>query len=478
MKKRKTGALQRSHGRLSWMISLLSVAILIAANAAVSMIDSRIGLQLDLSEEKKYEVSDVSQEALKDLAKPVEITMLADESAMETGNSYTALVYHLLKQYSRLFPQLSLSFVDLVENPTFASGYPQYDLKTYDTIVSCGEKSRQLSINDMFSYETNGYSSSVRGSVAEQTITNAILAVSAETQLGIVCLDGFSGTSPDALLTLYESVGASVSHTSLVTEDIDPNADVAVLFDTRTDPDEASLAKLDRWLSAGGEQGKTLLVFSNPYHHLLPNLNAFLEDWNLKAEDGLVVDTTAGQYYSVPYCPVAQTVSEALLPADAGTNGTAALMLCSPVSVCSTSDDKHKTEDLLQFSAQAAVLPLDAKSEEDAVPTASPSGIIRSDSVPSASGAVSTVILTGSCEAVSAEMLGGTQFSNYLLFSSLAGSAKALASTIRVPEKNMAEATLSMPRQVVILCIVVFLVIIPLAVLAAGILIWLRRRHG
>ena len=53
MKKRKTGALQRSHGRLSWMISLLSVAILIAANAAVSMIDSRIGLQLDLSDYPK-----------------------------------------------------------------------------------------------------------------------------------------------------------------------------------------------------------------------------------------------------------------------------------------------------------------------------------------------------------------------------------------------------------------------------------------
>ena len=478
MKQKKSGKLQREHGRLSWMISLVCVLLLIGLNAAMYLIDTRFGLQLDLSEEKKYQVSDISAEALAQLEEPVSITMLAGETAMETGNAYTSLVYYLLRQYPRRFPQISLSFVDLVESPAFASQYPQYDLKTYDTIISCGEKSRQININDMFSYETNGYSSQVRGSVAEQTITNAILAVSSSRQLKVVCLEGFSGSSPDALLSLYEDSGAQVTRASLITEDIRADVQTAILFDLQRDPDEASLAKLDRWLSNGGANGKTLLVFSNPYHHLLPAFNDFLADWNLRTEDGLIVETTAGRYYSVPYCPVAQTVSPELLAETDTSKIPAAFMLCCPVSGVNAADDQHLTEVLLSFSENAAVLPLDAKSEDDAVPSASPVGILRSSSIPSAAtGAVSSIVLTGSCEAVSSQILGGSTFSNSILFKNLSGGG-VLAPSVRIPEKNMAQAAVSMPHSVVVLCIVLFLAVIPLIILVLGIVIWMRRRHG
>ena len=475
--KKKT--LQRSHGQIAVLITLVSVVILIGLNIIVFLMDSRYGLQLDLSEEKRYQLSDVSEEALSSSDTPVEIYMLSDESTMETGNSYTTLVYYLLKQYPRRFPNISLSFVDLVETPSFAARFPQYDLKTYDTVISCGEKNRRIGINDMFSYESDGYSSSVRGSIAEQTITNGILAVSTSTHLNVVCLDGYSGTSPDVFLSLLSSGGASVSHSSLITENIDPEADIALFYDLRNDPDQISLAKLDRWLSNDGAQGKRLMIFLNPYHHLLPNLTAFLKDWNLSIGDGLVVDTTAGNYYSVPYCPIPETVSASLLTENGTKQAPAAFMLCSPVSAEDPADDRHLIEELVVFSKNAAILPLDAKSEEDAVPTAYPAGLIRSDSVPSSStGLVSDIVLSGSCEAVSAEILTSSSFSNYALFRSLCAGKGALAPTVQVPEKNMKEASLAIPRQTVILCIVVFLVLIPLAVLIAGILIWRKRILG
>lgn len=119
-------------------------------------------------------------------------------------------------------------------------------------------------------------------------------------------LDGYQDTEPSSLTTLLEGNQYEIIRRSLLTEELDDNASAAILFAPQNDLEEDSIRKISAWLDNDGKQGRNLFVFLDPNTGTLLNLEAFLEEWGLDAEEGYAFEARSGLYYNQIYYPVAQ----------------------------------------------------------------------------------------------------------------------------------------------------------------------------
>lgn len=76
-----------------------------------------------------------------------------------------------------------------------------------------------------------------------------------------------------------------------MTEDIDSDTPVAVLFAPSVDLDSAAVQKLNDFLSNGGDYGKTLIFVANSsYMEDTPILDSFLKEWGMELSKGYIAE--------------------------------------------------------------------------------------------------------------------------------------------------------------------------------------------
>ena len=277
------------------VITLLGILLVLAANILADRLSERMGWQADLTADGRYVLSDAAKEALADLGEDVSITVLNPEKDLENGSTYVAQTYQILRQMERLTGHITLSFVDLTQNPTWVSKYPDLPVAAWRILVETPEKKELVSFAEMFDTGEDG--TTITTSRVEQKLVNAILSVVSEEKPLVTILTGYSEGEPEDLAALLSGNQFETKSQSLLTEEIDPRAEFAVLYAPSGDLEAASLKKLDAWLENVGEQGKNLLVFLDPNTPELPKLAAFLEEWGIGLEDGLAFEGNTNLYY-------------------------------------------------------------------------------------------------------------------------------------------------------------------------------------
>ena len=154
--------------------------------------------------------------------------------------------------------RITLEFVDITENPTFVSKYPDLELGAYDIILESGEQKEVLSFQDLYDYDTTG--SSITASRVEQKVTGALMSVTSQEKTRIMVLDGYQDTEPSSLTTLLEGNQYEIIRRSLLTEELDDNASAAILFAPQNDLEEDSIRKISAWLDNDGKQDRKSVV--------------------------------------------------------------------------------------------------------------------------------------------------------------------------------------------------------------------------
>ncbi len=140
-----------------------------------------------------------------------------------------------------------MEFVDITENPTFVSKYPDLELGAYDIILESGEQKEVLSFQDLYDYDTTG--SSITASRVEQKVTGALMSVTSQEKTRIMVLDGYQDTEPSSLTTFLEGNQYEIIRRSLLTEELDDNASAAILFAPQNDLEEDSIEKYQHGLT-------------------------------------------------------------------------------------------------------------------------------------------------------------------------------------------------------------------------------------
>ena len=126
------------------------IAIAVLANMVVGALPADV-TQIDVTSQALYTLSDQSRQIVRALDRDVTLSLLA-----YTGQEDES-VTKLLDRYAALSDHVKVEYVDPAVNPTVLEKYKDEALYANSVIVTCGEKYRFVSYQDIFQTDYSNY---------------------------------------------------------------------------------------------------------------------------------------------------------------------------------------------------------------------------------------------------------------------------------------------------------------------------------
>ncbi len=128
---------------------------------------------------------------------------------------------------------------------------------------------------------------------AERCFLSGIMNVTNDDPVRVAVLtEDYGASSPTALVSMLEANAYIVEELKLSSvEKIDSDIDFAILFAPIYDLSNDDLNKIDIWLDNGGKYDKNFMYVAASTVDVLPNINAYLKDWGLSMDSGYVYQT-------------------------------------------------------------------------------------------------------------------------------------------------------------------------------------------
>lgn len=282
-------------GTYSLLMTGIVLAILVAVNVFVSVLPSSL-TKYDMSATKLYSITSNTKVAVNALEKDVKIYWIvqADEE--------DAVLENLLSKYESLSDHIQVVKKNPDVYPTFASKYTSEEVDNNSLIVECGEKSRYISASEIYVSQmaADGYSTETSFD-GEGAITSAIDYVVSEELPKLYVLEGHGEAElPETFAKQIERENMETENFSLLNEDTVPeDADAILLYAPTTDISEKEKEILVDYVENGGK----MMVAAGPTESgKLTNLYSILENYDVEAADGIVVEEDREYYaFQQPY---------------------------------------------------------------------------------------------------------------------------------------------------------------------------------
>ena len=415
------------------------------------------------------------------------------------------------------------------------------DISSNQIIVTSGDRIKVYSLTDMFEIDQDKYQSyyygyaslsdCITGFKGEQTLTTAIMNVTDSNPKSVAVITKsngnyiFSATQANAYaVTAMENLlndnGYDVKELDMVNDTLDAETyDIVVLPAPANDLTMDAIKKLQDFLQNGGNLGKQLIYVADYTQSVTPNLDAFLKDWNLQVDSSYVREDDNNRNQTVQIVAsagkglIAPIVSLGDSENYGGNLANSSLPIVAPLArpiQKLPSNNGRVVYSLLQSSDTSYAYPLtqQASSGEDTTEAASEesqeateatttegAATTSFDTDSAVRGANTVMALSQSQQSTGSELiesdvivLGSMAMMDYYLtqdssynnaeyFVGVLNSVCGKEDSIVIASKDMTATSISATQTqlVTLRTIVVFL--IPLAVAAAGIVVFLRRRN-
>lgn len=268
-------------------LAAVVLVLVILVNLVVRAIPTRY-TEFDLSESGLFTLSDSSKEIARNIDTDVTIYYLA-----ETGDE-DVLITKLLNNYAAQNAHIRWEGKDPALYPTFAAQYGAQNSANGSLILTCGEKSTVLDASDLYTEDYSNYYLNGSSSVTfdgESKLTAALYRLtSGEERHAYYTTNHGEQALTDTLKAALENQNLAVSVLDLLSGDIPDDCDLLIINVPAQDLASAG-ALLDEMsaLRSYLEQGGKLLVTTDSYNKT-PNLDALLAEFGLSRTEGLVVE--------------------------------------------------------------------------------------------------------------------------------------------------------------------------------------------
>lgn len=475
--------LSRKMNALFALIIVLLIAAVLLLNAVALVLSNRYPLAADLTANSAYEIGNETKAVLDTLTDEVTIEVLAGEDSFG-GDPYLVQAKHILEQYPRYSSRVTLRYIDYQSDPSYAAGHADLTLSEGDVILTAGDRVKQISLTSMFNYAyTASGSLTVESSRAEEAVTAGILNVLSGQEVRVGVLTGNGEQEEPAFTALLVNNNYTLKSVVLSTDDLS-DYDALLLLAPQTDLSEDDVRKLEEYLYHGGEYGRTLFYAASVSQTRLPNLETFLSEWGVSVGDGSVFETKAERTYQYqPYYPIADHQSKTYQNILIDGSAPMLMPLSRPLEVLFTSRDGRYTETLLAFGESAGVRPSDASGDFSAADAQQwgpmPAMVLASSRVYE-NGAVarqSTIVVSGSVSMLEDICLQNSSLCNSTYLVNLLNDLTQREESVVIAPKSLAGKTLGVNTAQVRTLGIVLVWVLPLAILLAGISVWLYRRY-
>lgn len=277
---------------------LCAAAILIAI--LVNLIAARLpstATQFDLSSEGFFTLSEQTKNITASLTEPVTIYLIAETGAEDDT------VSTLLDRYAASSSNITVEQIDPVLYPNFTANYTTESLADNSIIVESAKRFKvvdnsKIFVQDLSSYYTTGQvSTSFDG---EGAITSALSYVVTDDLPVVYALTGHGEASlSQNLQNMIGKDNYTLSSLELLTEEgIPDDCDALLIVSPQADITEREKEAILSYMEKGG----SVMLFADLITAETPNLDALLEAYGLQLERGIVIERggnnfLAGGYY-------------------------------------------------------------------------------------------------------------------------------------------------------------------------------------
>ncbi len=475
------------HGSYSvgWTAAVLAIVIVVNLTAA----ELPAGwTSIDMTENQYYTLSDQSREVLNGLTEDVTIYMLTEDGTSD------GMTESLLEQYESSSSHIHVEERDLVQYPTFASNYTTETLSAGSLIVEMGDRSRVIPYSDLYEYSYSYYSSYASAFDGEGQITSAISYVSSEDIPKLYALEGHRESElSDTLTDQIEKENLEVESLNLVSAGSVPEDAAAVIIHSpQTDLSQEEAQMLLEYLQNGGNAFITSLYTGEE----MPNFNSVLEYYGVTVMDGIVIEGDSDHYYPQNQIYLLPEIQSTSLTSSLVSDNRLVLMPISQAveslgsvrdtveitSLLQTSDSSYNKADALNMTT--------AEKEDGDAEGPFDVGVLITETVEGADGETDTsgeeaaedenetrIVYFGSGYLLEEQMDSAVSGGNYELVMNCLSSLADHETTVAIPAKSLEVTYLTLTAANVNMFSILLTAALPVAFLAAGGVIWYRRRR-
>ena len=283
------------NGSYSTLLIVIFVAIVVVINMIVGKLPSKY-TQIDISDQQLYSIGDETKKVLNNLDKDVTIYQIAQ------SGSEDETISNLLQKYADESKHVKVELKDPVVSPKFVSEYTSDQVSSNSLIVACGDRNKVVNYNDMYesTMDYNTYSYQTTGFDGEGQITSAIAYVTTENLPVLYTLEGHGEKELDSTIKEdIEKANMEIKTLNLISEGSVPDDAACLLIDSpSSDISEDEKTALLDYLENGGKA----MIFSDYTESTLSKFAAVLENYGVKAADGIVFEGDNQHYgMQMPY---------------------------------------------------------------------------------------------------------------------------------------------------------------------------------
>jgi hypothetical protein len=308
-------------------------------------------------------------------------------------------------------------------------------------------------------------------------MTSALINITSDVKTRVTILDGHGEVDIGEFASLLVMNAYQVDHINLLTETISPDTAVVIMASPDRDLSGEELGKIDAFLASGGTN--TFFYLAMAEQPALPNLAAFLAEWGIGVEEGMVFETDTSRLFgNSPYLALVDYAEDEFSKKSAERGLYTAVPQSRPLRMIFEGQMYRTVTTLLKYSAASGIRPAAVVDWQPAssditgnVPVLMLSRYFRTN-MPQAN-----VLVCGSLLALNEYLLGSSSLANGSYFLDVLGSLSGKKATTYIENKTIQSFQLGTTLGQVVIIGVIFVIILPLAILITGIVIWLRRRH-
>ncbi len=316
-------------GSYSVALTAIVLAGILVVNILVSALNDRFVLEFDMTAEKENSISEENIEYIKSVEQTVEVIVCSTEEEYTTyvgsmaeqsyGITYDTTASDYLKQtltlinkYNAYNDNIEVKFVDTQssEFTAITSEYGTNNLEYGSIIVSATREDgtkryKKLSFDDIYVLtedETYAYYgmtyATVDGNNIETALTGAISYVLSDIDVNVALLTGHSSTDiTSSYKELLESNNYEVDVISdAVVANIDKKYDILVIASPSIDFMESEINAISQFLENDGNLGKGLMVYADASAPYLTDFYSFLNQWGVAIGEGILYETNSSYH--------------------------------------------------------------------------------------------------------------------------------------------------------------------------------------
>lgn len=502
-RRKKFNARSFKHGTLSVILTILFIAAVVVVNVIVGMISERFDTTADLTDDGSYTLQEKTEKYLAEqLNGDVNITVLATEQDFEAQGTGYKQINELLKKMQMANSHITLNYLDLNQNPNYSAEFTGENIAAGYIVVDSPVTGRHriLTRGDYFAVtdSLSAYDAAtidqyiqyygsyvIEGSNIEQAAVSAMMYCSNDELVRVAFTEGYGEQDSAALQTLLKKNGYDVLTVDLNTGEIPEDVDFVVMFGPSMDVSNENLSKIDKFLDNGGAFGKSFFYFATVEQEETPNLDAFLADWGMKVGFSVVGQSDTNYLVSnYSYYDHLQQITQTDYAGNLYGNGLYTFgSYIRPIIQLWEGGSRGGVEQevLMTTYDNAFLVPLDVSEEDNFTIDSAESGtfndVIVAHRVHSDTQELSNVAVFGSTQLANQYFMSLSNANNQNFFINMFNYISGKEDTIVITSKTNTAVTFEMTASTANKLAIVLCIVIPVIVIALGIVIWVRRRH-